>query len=113
MDPRQEFLRCSLAISTMNNSEIRNSRTEQSSAIINPLLGGLAAVLLLGQPAAAHAQAARWAITQLPVEYGETPSINNSGEIVWASAGIYSSTRGALAASGMFPHLANSGEVVY
>ena len=83
------------------------------ASIINPLLGGLTAVLLVGQPAAARAQAGGWAITQLPVQYGEHPSINNSGEIVWEEGGIYSSTRGGLAASGMFPHLANSGEVVY
>ena len=43
------------------------------------------------------------------------PSINNAGEIVWSlqtSNGIFSSTRGQLAASGVSPHIANSDEVV-
>src|SRR5215475_323597 len=76
-------------------------------------LWGLTAVLLVGQPMTTRAQVGSWAITQLPMQYGEHPSINNSGEIVWAGGGIYSSTRGRLAASGTSPHLANSGEVVY
>ena len=44
------------------------------------------------------------------------PTINNSGEIVWAGAssgGIFSSVRGKLSDTGIFPHLANSGEVVF
>ena len=94
-------------------SESRNPRTHKFSFIINPLLGGLTGVLLVGQPTAVLAQSGCWAITQLPMQNGQHPSINNSGEIVWALGGIYSSTRGGLAASGMFPHLANSGEVVY
>ncbi|EEF57798.1 hypothetical protein Cflav_PD0898 [Pedosphaera parvula Ellin514] len=61
---------------------------------------------------AAHGQ---WVITQLPYSLAMEPSINNSEEIVWAQngGGIYSSVRGALASSGLSPHLANSGEVVY
>ena len=72
----------------------------------------LAATLLAG--IAVEAQAG-WVINQLPIQFGEHPSINNSGEIVWSQVGggIYSSTRGKLATSGISPHLANSGEVVY
>ena len=56
-----------------------------------------------------------WSITQLPIQNVHAPVINNSGEVVWYldASGIYSSTRGHLATSGLKPHLANSGEVVY
>ncbi len=57
-----------------------------------------------------------WSITQLPYANAQHPSINNAGEVVWAvqnSTGIVSSVRGQLSASGVSPHLANSGEVVY
>ena len=89
--------------------------TRKLSFIINPILGGLAAVLLVGQPTAAQAQAGGWVIVKLSVQGADETSINNSGEIVWGGfgGGIYSSTRGRLAASGMYPRLANSGEVVY
>lgn len=62
------------------------------------------------------AQTGHWSITQLPISNVMQPSINNSGEIVWAvnaGGGIFSSTRGKLADSGIYPHLSNSGEVVY
>jgi len=55
-------------------------------------------------------------ITQLAITNAAHPSINNQGEVVWAvqnGTGIYSSARGQLSASGVAPHLANSGEVVY
>lgn len=58
-----------------------------------------------------------YSITQLSFTTNAThPSINNAGEIVWSlqnSNGIFSSVRGRLAASGLSPHIANSGEVVY
>ena len=62
------------------------------------------------------AQEGHWEITQLAITNVLHPSINNSGEIVWAlnsGGGVFSSTRGKLADSGLTPHLANSGEVVY
>lgn len=62
------------------------------------------------------AQNGYYDVTQLPIANVTEPSINNSGEIVWAvngDGGIFSSVRGKLADSGIFPHLANSGEVVY
>ena len=60
------------------------------------------------------AQEGHWEITQLAITNVLHPSINNSGEIVWAlnsGGGVFSSTRGKLADSGLTPHLANSGEV--
>ena len=57
-----------------------------------------------------------YAIVQLPITNAVHPSIDNAGEVVWAvqnGSGIYSGTRGRLAASGVSPHIANSGEVVY
>lgn len=57
-----------------------------------------------------------WSITQTSIKNVLGPQINNSGEIVWflnSDGGIYSSARGQLASSGLFPKLANSGEVVY
>jgi len=58
-----------------------------------------------------------YSITQLSFTTNAThPSINNAGEIVWSlqnSNGIFSSMRGRLAASGVSPHIANGGEVVY
>jgi len=75
------------------------------------------ALLLLGLMAApASAQSNFWRITQLPMANAMEPTINNSGEIVWAespSGGILSSVRGRLSESGFLPHLANSGEVVF
>ncbi len=56
-----------------------------------------------------------YAIVQLPITNAVHPSIDNAGEVVWAvenGSGIFSSTRGQLAASGVSPHIANSGEVV-
>jgi hypothetical protein len=55
-------------------------------------------------------------ITQLAITNATHPSINNTGEVVWAvqnGVGIYSSVRGQLSPTGVSPHLANSGEVVY
>jgi PEP-CTERM putative exosortase interaction domain len=57
-----------------------------------------------------------WSITQTSIQNALGVQINNSGEMVWflnAGGGIYSSVRGKLADSGLFPTLANSGEVVY
>jgi len=57
-----------------------------------------------------------WSITQTSIQNGTGVQINNSGEIVWfvnGGGGIYSSVRGRLANTGIFPSLANSGEVVY
>ncbi len=72
----------------------------------------LLAIASSGQPARADGY---WSITQLPIQNVYGPVINNSGELVWylGASGIYSSTRGHLAASGLKPQLANSGEVVY
>jgi hypothetical protein len=87
-----------------------------------PALTGLLCALLvplLVQLAAAQAQNGAWAITNLPAEYifGNHPSINNSGEIVYQqdSLGIVSSRRGVLvlSATAQNPHIADSGEVVY
>jgi len=73
------------------------------------------ALLILGTSAFLARADGYWSITQLPIRDGIAPAINNSGEVVWClnPGGIYSSTRGRLATSGWFPHLANSGEVVY
>ena len=62
------------------------------------------------------AQAGGYLITQLAITNATHPSINNTGEVVWAvqnGVGIFSSARGQLSATGVSPHLANSGEVVY
>lgn len=62
------------------------------------------------------AQAGGYLVTQLAITNATHPSINNPGEVVWAvqnGVGIYSSVRGQLSATGVSPHLANSGEVVY
>jgi hypothetical protein len=70
--------------------------------------------LLLTTPL--FAQEGYWRITQLSISNALMPVINNSGEIVWCmnlDGGVFSSTRGKLADSGLYPHLANSGEVVY
>ena len=67
-------------------------------------------------PFQVRADTGSWSITQLPFANAQHPSINNAGEVVWAvqnSTGIVSSVRGQLSASGVSPHLANSGEVVY
>ena len=67
-------------------------------------------------PFRVRADTGSWSITQLPFANAAHPSINNAGEVVWAvqnSTGIVSSVRGQLSASGVSPHLANSGEVVY
>jgi hypothetical protein len=75
----------------------------------------LTAVLWLFQ-ARVLAQTGGYLIAQLAITNAAHPSINNSGEVVWAlqnSNGIYSSVRGQLSATGVSPHLANSGEVVY
>ena len=64
----------------------------------------------------AFADTGYYVVTQLSITNATHPSINNSGEIVWAvqnSTGILSNVRGQLSASGVSPHLANSGEVVY
>jgi len=73
-------------------------------------------LLVLLMVSTAFAQTGHYVITQLPISNALEPSINNSGEIVWAldgDQGIFSYTRGKLTDSGFFPHLANSGEVVY
>ena len=75
----------------------------------------LAALSLLA-PFSVRADTGSWSITQLPFANAQHPSINNAGEVVWVvqnSTGIVSSVRGQLSASGVSPHLANSGEVVY
>jgi hypothetical protein len=57
-----------------------------------------------------------WSITQTAIQNALGPQINDSGEMVWflnSDGGVYSSVRGQLASSGLFPKLANSGEVVY
>jgi hypothetical protein len=58
-----------------------------------------------------------YSIVQLSFTTNAThPSINNAGEIVWSlqnGHGIFSSARGRLAATGVSPHISNSGEVVY
>ena len=62
------------------------------------------------------AQEGYWKISQLSISNVLEPVINNSGELVWflnLDGGIFSSVRGKLADSGVYPHLANSGEVVY
>jgi hypothetical protein len=67
-------------------------------------------------PFQVRADTGSWSITQLPFANAQHPSINNAGEVVWAvqnSTGIVSSVRGQLSASGVSPHLANGGEVVY
>ena len=76
---------------------------------------GLTVILLFFQIYVTEADNSQWVITQLPFQYAEHPSINNSGEIAWAGAGggINSSVRGELSATGINPHLANSDEVVY
>jgi hypothetical protein len=55
-----------------------------------------------------------WVITNLD-QYGGSPSINNSNEIVWQgpAGGIFSSKRGQISPSGFRPRIANSGEIVY
>jgi hypothetical protein len=73
-------------------------------------------LLFTASVAPVSAQSGYYNITQLPIANAMQPSINNSGEIVWAlnsDGGIFSSVRGKLADSGLYPHLANSGEVVY
>jgi hypothetical protein len=73
-------------------------------------------LLFTASAATASAQSGYYNITQLPFANAAQPSINNSGEIVWSLGGggeIVSSVRGNLADSGLFPYLANSGEVVY
>ncbi|HXR03172.1 MAG TPA: hypothetical protein VN836_00515 [Verrucomicrobiae bacterium] len=75
----------------------------------------LAAFGLLA-PFQVRADMGSWSITQLAFANAQHPSINNAGEVVWAvqnSTGIVSSVRGQLSASGVSPHLANGGEVVY
>lgn len=75
-----------------------------------------AVFLLFATAATSSAQGGYYKITQLAISNAILPSINNSGEIVWAlnsDGGIFSSVRGKLADSGLYPHLANSGEVVY
>ena len=62
------------------------------------------------------AAAGGYLVTQSAITNAAHPSINNQGEVVWAvqnGTGIWSSVRGQLSASGISPHLANSGEVVY
>ena len=44
---------------------------------------GLSILLLFG-PTVIKADGGQWVITQLPFQYAEHPSINDSGEIVWA-----------------------------
>src|SRR5579862_2801562 len=83
------------------------------SGVRNQLL--LAALLSLPQ-SPARADAGAYTITQLTITNATHPSINNSGEVVWAvqnSTGIFSSVRGQLCPTGVSPHIANSGEVVY
>lgn len=57
-----------------------------------------------------------WSITQTGIQNVLGPQIDDSGEMVWflnSDGGIFSSVRGQLAGAGVFPKLANSGEVVY
>src|SRR5208282_6231471 len=73
---------------------------------------------LFFSPSYCHADAGgHYSIVELSFTRNAThPSLNNVGEIVWSlqnSNGIFSSARGQLVASGISPHIANSGEVVY
>jgi hypothetical protein len=80
------------------------------------IFSGAVLLLFATSMAPVSAQSGYYNITQLPITNAMQPSINNSGEIVWAlngDGGVFSSVRGKLADSGIFPHLANSGEVVY
>lgn len=73
------------------------------------------ALALLIFALASTSSLADWSITPLPI-CGLAPSINTSGEIVWyenSGRGIYSNIRGKLSNTGLRPHLANNGEVVY
>ena len=76
---------------------------------------GLTLTMLVLQANVTVADDGHWVITELPYQNAEYPAINNSGEIVWSGAGggIFSNVREELSASGVNPHLANSGEVVY
>lgn len=75
----------------------------------------LVALLLLGGALLPARADGHWSITQLPIQNAYEPVINNSGEVAWylSGGGIYSNVRGQLSATGLKPHLANSGEVVY
>jgi phage gp45-like len=76
---------------------------------------GLTVLYFIGS-APLFAQEGYWKISQLSISNVYEPVINNNGEIVWylnSGGGIFSSVRGKLSDSGIFPHLANSGEVVY
>ena len=87
---------------------------------IPPRRRSVAGLLLGAVFALAHstclAQGGAYVIVQLPITNAVHASIDNAGEVVWAvqsGSGIFSSTRGQLAATGMSPHIANSSEVVY
>ena len=78
------------------------------------LLLALSVFLLAAKPG--RADDGYWSITQTTIQNALGPQINDSGEMVWflnSDGEVYSSTRGKLADSGLFPKLANSGEVVY
>ena len=91
--------------------------TESRRIIVVPrliLLLALFVFILAAKPG--QADGGYWSITQTTIQNALAPQINDNGELVWflnSDGGIYSSVRGRLASSGLFPELANSGEVVY
>jgi hypothetical protein len=100
-----------LPVKKSHRSEVHEENPHsKASSLFSSML------LLLGVMAVpASAATNSWHITQLPI-VGMQPTINNSGEIVWAypgGGGIVSSVRGDLSITGVLPHLANSGEVVF
>jgi hypothetical protein len=98
------------------NIPYRNPRPSPNTLPWRLIVGSLLALSVLGNGAFFARADGYWSISQLPIQNVLAPVINDSGEVVWflnSGGGIYSSTRGQLAMSGLFPHLANSGEVVY
>ena len=97
--------------------DIRHQNSGRSffAASFHLMTGCLLALLIFAGGVHSARADGFWSITQLPIQNVHAPVINNSGEVVWYldASGIYSSTRGHLATSGLKPHMANSGEVVY
>jgi hypothetical protein len=107
--PARHFLRKLKASGAVNNkADMKNLHFQQLC------FAGIA-IVLWTTSATVGAQEGHWQITQLPITNGFHPSINNQGEIVWntGTASVMSSTRGTLSEIGIYPHLANNGEVVY
>jgi len=97
------------------NTRCRNPRRSLFVALFHPGITCLVTLLVLASGVHSVRADGYWSITQLPIQNVHGPVINNSGEVAWYldASGIYSSTRGQLTTSGLKPHLANSGEVVY